>query len=219
MKISKKANNIVKFLVLFSALVPGEFASAGIINGNFTDRFTGWRREAIDVGTNTLTTITQPDFIYQPNFQLLTPSGTLLQTSSTEASPNDFWSVGISQQFTIDSPLNTGEQLQLSVDLSSYLSDLVVDFSFGQIEDLSSTDPLDPLDLSSGGIFDLTSWTGRTVLISFGVQDNDDLNDSVVIRSVKLEVVPASNIPLPNSAILMLSALALLRRNFFYKGA
>ncbi|GGD51843.1 PEP-CTERM sorting domain-containing protein [Lacimicrobium alkaliphilum] len=195
-------------MLLVAALGCSQFASADLMNSDFSDGFNGWQAEVTSYNLDTATDTTLSGDIFadfSDNFSL---SGDEVSLSTTASGNQEFWNIVLFQDFVVDS-LDAGQSLTLSLDISSQLTDELFDFSFAQLRNLQTNDVL---DLSSGGSFDISTWAGVNASLEFGVQDGDFiLGDSLSFSG--LSIMQSSTIPEPATLLLFgLGALALTRK-------
>lgn len=205
LNLSLSAHRSHRLLSALSLICCSPVVNASLLNTDFSNGFTGWQAEIsqYNLSTGTDSQSTGELFAgYTDNF-LLSANQVTLTTSTTGV--EDIWQVVMFQDFIL-SPASAGATWQLSVDISSSLSS-VSDFAFAQLRNLDTNDIL---NLSSGGSFDISQWTGVHASLEFGVVDNDFiLGDSLTISNLALR----QQIPEPSSLLLLtLGALALRRR-------
>lgn len=195
-------------MLLVSALGCSQFASAGLMNTDFSDGFNGWQAEITSYNLDTATDTTLSGDIFadfSDNFSL---SGDEISLNTTASASEELWNIVMFQDFVVDS-VDAGQSLMLSLDISSQLTDEAFDFSFAQLRNLQTNDVI---DLSSGGSFDISTWAGVNASLEFGVQDGDfNLGDSLSLSG--LSIMQSSTIPEPTTVLLFgLGALALTRK-------
>jgi len=174
-----------------------------LTNGNFASGFAGWSGEVIIDPATTPT----PATLTTPNYTLNT-GGALLTTSFLT---DGIYNVRLFQDFnipTLTSPLNT---LALNLSVGWTLSNPTgrnSDFASALLEDTGS--PL-LLDLTGGGTFDITSWAGKSVSLSFLVQDNAGIADTLQVGGIGItETVVNNNNTVPEPTGLMIFGISLL---------
>jgi len=203
-KIKRKKYTAVALAI---GLMWSGLSSAALTNGDFSSGFNGWEGEVTDLSFPTpVTTAVSPlPGSFSNNYTTPVSGGALLTTTTLD---NDIWSVGLFQDFSIDS-ISAGSTLQLSLDIAFSLSDTVGDFILAELSNSSST-----LDISAGGIFDITSWGGTNATLSFLVEDIDDISDSLSIANIAITEIPAT-VPEPTTVLLISAGLLAMRRKFF----
>lgn len=182
-------------------------SQASILNADFSQGFDHWQAQVSQFDPATNQSSTQSGNIaglFPESFSL---AGNSLTLSTTYQQDLENWSLVLFQDLQFDT-LASGQSLWLSLSVLSWLSSSD-DFYFAQLRDLATNDVL---DLTAGGNFDISSWTGRALTLEFGLQDNDfQLGDMLSISDLNLSI--ANNaVPVPATALLLLPALWLLRR-------
>jgi hypothetical protein len=205
---ASRAHRPLTAILLMSAFGYSQFASAGLMNNDFSDGFSGWQAEVTSYNLDTATDTTLSGDIFadfSDNFSL---SGDGVSLSTTASGSEEFWNIVMFQDFVVDT-VDAGQSLTLSLDISSQLTDGAFDFSFAQLRNLQTNDVL---DLSSGGSFDISTWAGVNASLEFGVQDGDfNLSDSLSFSG--LSIMQSSTIPEPATLLLFgLGAWALTRK-------
>ncbi|NOQ16462.1 MAG: PEP-CTERM sorting domain-containing protein [Methyloprofundus sp.] len=192
-------------LILSAGILWSSYASAALINGDFSSGFTGWQAETTDdIPPITATTLTPAN--YQIN-----SAGALLSTSYTT---NNIYGVKLYQDFNIPALSNINNTLALSLALNWTLSSNTgrnADNASALLEDTGSSLIL---DLAGGGTFDITDWAGKSVSLSFIVEDFDDIVDSLQVGNIAINetVVSTNNVPEPTSLMMLGVALLALRK-------
>lgn len=199
MKKKYNRTSIYTAITLAAGLMWSSHASAGLINGDFSSGFTGWQGDVNDpsdpFGSTLMpaapTTLTS-------NYQTALGITTLTTT-------DEYWSVALFQDFHIDS-IGAGSSLELSLDLSSNLSD-GFDFVFAQLEGALGT-----IALTSGSVYDITAWADASASLVFGIIDGDFVvGDTLTISNISI-TEKTSAVPEPSSLILIGAGLLTLRR-------
>ncbi|WP_016954270.1 PEP-CTERM sorting domain-containing protein [Catenovulum agarivorans] len=209
MKVLNKRIGACAPLVLAASLFWHQSASAGLINNDFANEFDHWNGEVVSYNyLADMDNVASGDITasYVDNFSTSAGSATLTTSFDDE---NDYWSVVLFQDFTFDiiAPSNS---LTLSLDVSYSLTDDFFDYAFVELLDLD--DNLAAIDLTSGGAFDVTDWSGVNASIQFGVIDGDfDVFDSITISNLTITET-TTDVPEPTSVALLLSGLLLLAR-------
>lgn len=176
-------------LLLTGTLCLPQLAHATLLNMDFSAGFTNWSAEIID---NSLGSALVDPTAYPDNF-----SSSINSVSLTTS--NDYWSVVLFQDLMF-SPTGAGLMLSLNVITATTADN---DFYFVQLRDLATDDIL---DLSNGGTFDISLWTGINLSFEMGIQDVDsDPVDLLTINNITLSQV---DVPAPSSVVLF--ALGLL---------
>ena len=182
-------------------------SQASILNPDFSQGFDHWQAQVSQFDPLSADSTTQTGAIaplFPESFSL---SGNSLTLSTAYQQDLENWSLVLFQDLQFDA-LASGQSLWLSLSVLSWLSS-ADDFYFAQLRDLATDDVL---DLTTGGSFDISSWTGRALTLEFGLQDNDfQLGDMLTISDLNLNIANNS-VPAPASALLLLPALWLLRR-------
>lgn len=183
------------------------FSQASILNPDFSQGFEHWQAQVSQFDPLTANSTTQTGAIaplFPESFSL---AGNSLTLSTSYQQDLENWSLLLFQDLQFDT-LASGQSLWLSLSLLSWLSS-ADDFYFAQLRDLATNDVL---DLTAGGSFDISSWTGRALTLEFGVQDNDfQLGDLLTISDLNLSI-SNNSVPAPATALLLLPALWLLHR-------
>jgi len=183
------------------------FTQASILNPDFSQGFEHWQAQVSQfdpqsANSTTLTGAIAP--LFPESFSL---NGNRLTLTTAYQQDLENWSLVLFQDLQFDE-LAVGQSLWLSLGVFASLSS-VDDFYYAQLRDLVTHDVL---DLSAGGSFDISSWTGRALTLEFGLQDNDfQLGDWLTISDLNLRLASHS-VPAPATALLLLPALWLLRR-------
>lgn len=189
-------------LILILALGPQAASAIGVTNGDFSSGFDGWLGEVTDTAFNTVTGISPLPGGYTNNFVL--DNGQAVLTTSTLT--DDIFAVYLYQPFTVDTAA-PGESLLLSFDLTPVLSDPGAgDAFFAWL--VYGPDPLDFNDLVGQAATDITFLSGQSVEIGFGIEDFDDLADTLTIDNVTI----SRQAPTPTTLALMLAGLLGLYR-------
>lgn len=183
------------------------WSQASILNPDFSQGFDHWQAQVsqfdpLSADTSTQTGPIAPLFpeSFSVNDNQLTLTTALQQNLEN-------WSLVLFQDLQFDM-LASGQSLWLSLKVLAALTSSD-DFYFAQLRDLATDDVL---DLTGGGSFDLSHWTGRALTLEFGLQDNDfQLGDLLSIRDLQLSIVN-NTVPTPATVLLLLPALWLLRR-------
>ena len=197
-------------ILLAGLLLTGQSASAGLVNPDFSAGFVGWEGEVIifDFGTGTDSTQSRGYHRRLPQ-QLRHQRQPGHPSQPPPDGASDTWSVLLYQDFMFD-PIAAGATLQLALSVATALTDSSLDFAFAQLRDLSGG--LATLDLSAGGVFDVTAWIGVNATLEFGVQDGDFvLPDSLTVSGITVTEQPGV-VPLPSSLLLLGLGLLVLRR-------
>lgn len=186
------------------------FSQASILNPDFSQGFDHWQAQVSQFDPAFNESSIQSGSIaglFPESFSL---AGNSLTLSTSYQQDLENWSLVLFQDLQFDA-LASGQSLWLSLSVLSWLSS-ADDFYFAQLRDLATDDVL---DLTTGGSFDISSWTGRALTLEFGLQDNDfQLGDLLTISDLNLSI--ANNaVPNPATALLLLPALWLLRRGRF----
>lgn len=184
------------------------WSQASILNPDFSQGFDSWQAQISQYDPATLTSSTQSGSLagsFPASFQL---AGNSLTLKTAVQQDLENWSLILFQDLQFETLLS-GQSLWLSLNVMALLSS-ADDFYFAQLRDLATDDVL---DLTAGGSFDLSSWTGRALTLEFGIQDNDfQLDDMLTISDLGLSVINHS-VPAPASVLLLLPGLWLLRRH------
>ncbi|RVU32065.1 hypothetical protein EOE67_19000 [Rheinheimera riviphila] len=183
------------------------FSQASILNPDFSQGFEHWQAQVSQFDPAANESSAQSGSIaglFPESFSL---AGNSLTLSTAYQQDLENWSLVLFQDLQFD-VLASGQSLWLSLSVLSWLSS-ADDFYFAQLRDLATDDVL---DLTAGGSFDISSWTGRALTLEFGLQDNDfQLGDMLTVSDLNLRI--ANNaVPAPATALLLLPALWLLRR-------
>ncbi len=197
-----RVNKCCKGLLLASGLLWWGTSGAALLNGDFSTDFSSWKGEVEDLGFSVTPLDPLPNLV-NGNFSIVSGAA-VLTTSSDAATPNDIWSVHLFQDFIVPTLSALGSTLELSLDLSSTVSDAMTDFVFAQLEDLA--DPLLTIDLLAGSPVDITAWAGRSASISFGVEDGDDTNDNLTIDNIQI-TEKIVTVPAPATLLLLATGL------------
>lgn len=184
-------------------------SQASILNPDFSQGFDHWQGQVSQFDPLSAESTTQSGSIaglFPESFSL---SGNSLTLSTAYQQDLENWSLLLFQDLQFDA-LASGQSLWLSLNVLAWLTDGGADdFYFAQLRDLATDDVL---DLTAGGSFDISSWTGRALTLEFGLQDNDfQLGDLLTISELNLRLANNS-VPAPASVLLLLPALWLLRR-------
>lgn len=183
-------------------------SQASILNPDFSQGFDNWQAQVSQFDPSTAESTSQSGYItalFPESFSL---QGDSLILSTAYQQDLENWSLLLFQDLQFDS-LATGQSLWLSLDVLALLSS-ADDFYFAQLRDLTTDDVL---DLTAGGSFEISSWTGRALTLEFGLQDNDfQLGDSLTVSGLALNTF-SNTVPSPATALLLLPALWLLRRS------
>ncbi|WP_143872177.1 hypothetical protein [Catenovulum sediminis] len=194
-------------VLLLCGLMINKMANAGLINQDFSSGFSNWHGEVVVYNfTSDSDTLDFGDIAgsYPENFE--TSSNTVTLNTSFDID-NDYWSIVLFQDFTVDN-ITAGNNLTLALDVSYRLTDDVFDFVFVQLFDLDNN--LSTIDLTAGGRFDLTAWSGANASIQFGVIDGDfDLFDSLTVANLSITETVA-DIPEPAALFIFIGGLILL---------
>ena len=184
-------------------------ANADFINTDFSNGFDNWQGEVLgfdytaapgledfaDVGDITAT--------YPDNFTLSGPAATVTTTADATS---DYYSIVMFQDAFLDI-LAPNESLWLSLGVSTSLTSAVDDFFFVQLRNLATDDVV---DLSAGGSFDITAFTGNNVTFEFGVQDNDFvLGDALTVSNISFDVT-ATDVSAPAGTLLAALGLGMM---------
>ena len=185
------------------------FSQASILNPDFSQGFEHWQAQVSQFDPLSANSTTQTGAIAPLFPQSFSLSGHNLTLTTALQQDMENWSLVLFQDLQFDA-LASGQSLWLSLNVLAWLSDGGVDdFYFAQLRDLASNDVL---DLTAGGSFDISSWTGRALTLEFGLQDNDfQLGDRLEISDLQLRITNNA-VPAPATALLLLPALWLLRR-------
>ena len=186
----------ILFCACLLALPSSSFGS--LINGDFSSLdFTGWQGEVTDIFINTTFVDPFPNG-FSENFDA--SSGQAILTTSTI--DTDIFSVFMFQQFALDT-VAAGESLLLSYDLSAVLTDQI-DAAFAQLNYGPSFS--NAIDLFSTPNVDVTFLAGQNVELFFGVEDLDDLNDSLTVDNL---VISRTTRPISEPSVLFLLSVGL----------
>lgn len=194
----------IPFLLGFSSIT-----QASILNPDFSQGFDHWQAQVSQFDPLSANSISHTGPIAPLFPQSFSLSGNSLTLSTALQQDLENWSLVLFQDLQFDA-LASGQSLWLSLNVLAWLTDGGVDdFYFAQLRDLASNDVL---DLTAGGSFDISSWTGRALTLEFGLQDNDfQLGDRLAISDLQLRITN-NTVPAPATALLLLPALWLLRR-------
>ena len=178
-------------------------ASAGLMNTDFSSGYSGWSGEVISYNYLSGMDSTETGNIFNQfgdNFLL---SGNEVTLTTSSDAMNDYWSVSMFQEATLAEDIQT---LALTVEAS--LTDPAADFFYVQLRDLTTDNVI---DLSAGGLFDISTWAGQSVSFEFGVMDFDFIPaDSIAVGDISLGY---ASVPAPATGLLLaLGALISLRR-------
>lgn len=199
----------LKLACLLICLSMNQHALAALMNNDFSHGFNDWQGEvviynydensdSIDVGDITGS--------YADNFSLVGNSVTLTTSFDDE---NDYWSVVLFQDFIVDT-IAANSTLTLSLDVFVELTSIFDDYVFAELLDLD--DNLAAIDLTAGGDFDITAWSGVNASIQFGVMDGDyDVFDSLTVSNLAITETLVE-VPEPATAIIFLMGIAALMR-------
>lgn len=202
--------------VFTAGLMFSHIAGAGLINGDFSSGFTGWQGEVTEDdgngGTNTVSVNPLPGS-YTDNYSTATGSA-VLTAASTATDP--VFGVALFQDFTIDT-IAAGSTLELSLDISASLTDPNGQVGFGDFitAQLESTG-MTTLDLSTGGVFDVTDWAGLAASITFYIEDGDYDTDTLTIDNIAFTEKTAA-VPAPATILLFTLGLAAMRKKLSAK--
>jgi hypothetical protein len=189
-------------LIVVCLLTPQAASAIGVTNGDFSSGFDGWLGEVTDIGFNTVTGISPLPGGYANSFVL--DNGQAVLTTSTLT--DGIFAVYVYQPFAVDTAA-PGESLLLSFDLTPVLTDPGAgDAFFAWL--VYGPDPLDFIDLVGQAATDITFLSGQSVEIAFGVEDFDDLVDTLTIDNVAI----SRQAPVPTTLALMLAGLLGLHR-------
>lgn len=196
-------------LLTLSLLLAAPSLKAMPMNGDFSAGFTGWAGEVTDIFFTTTPVDPLPG-AFSGNFDA--SSGAAVLTTSTLT--DDIFSVFMFQTFMVESAA-AGETLELSYDLTAALSDAGFgDLAFAQLNHGAGFGMT--IDLLAATSVDITFLAGTTVEFLFGVEDFDDLSDSLTVDNI-LITKTAAQIPEPGTLGLVLAGLLVIGRSKFLR--
>jgi hypothetical protein len=202
-------NSLFRVLFCVFWLFSSGLASAALINGGFSSGFTGWQGEVatFDNGTFVDSGLVAVDpGLVAANYSPVV-NGITLTTS--QVGLVDTYFVSLFQDFTIDS-IALGNTLGLSLDVVSNLTSVVDDLAAVQLTDLGGGLPV--LDLSAGGMFDVTAWVGATARLAILVSDGDfQLPESITVTNIAF-TERSGRVPAPAPCLLIGIGLLAMRR-------
>ena len=179
-------------------------AYANLMNTDFSAGFEHWQGEVLifdGVSDDTASGVGIPD-IFTDNFQL-SGNEVTLQTSFDD--PFEHWSVVLFQDVVFD-PVAAGSSLMISLDTLLGVTDNgpFGDLGFVQLRDLSTNDTL---DLTAGGLFDISTWIGVDATFEIGVQDGDfNLADLIQVSNLTV-FEQTAQVPTPTTLALFFLAI------------
>lgn len=204
-----KKFKLIKPTCLLLGVLTSQYASAALMNSDFSSGFDHWQGEVVTYNYDTnsdnydLGDITGS---YADNYMITGNSATLTTSFDDE---NDYWSVVLFQDFTVDT-ITADSTLTLSLDVEIELTSIFDDYAFVELLDLD--DNLTAIDLTTGGSFDITAWSGVNASIQFGVMDGDfDVFDSLTVSNLTITETLAK-VPEPSTVLIFLTGIALLIR-------
>lgn len=203
----KETKHLRHFFVLSILLLSATVAHAELLNTDFSNGFAHWTAEVMeyDIAQNSIN-VNSGDIasLYSENF--ITNGGTGVELSTFSDGNFDYYGITLSQDFRFIS-LTTGTSLELSVDVTNGATsdqDTVV----AGIFDASNNDLL--VDLSLGGVFNVTNLIGYDLFIQFSIIDDDLslLDAQLPFDFLKIENLSVQEcntlVPEPSSIVLML---------------
>lgn len=209
MKKTNKKFRLFKPTCFVLGLLTNQYASATLINSDFSSGFDNWQGEVVTYNyTDDNEIVSVGDIIdsFQVNFEASANSATIMTSFDDD---NDYWSVMLFQDFTVDN-IAEDSSLTLSLDVIFDLTNMFDDYAFAELLDLD--DNLTAIDLTSGGDFDITAWSGANASIQFGVVDGDfDVFESLTVSNLNITETPAE-VPEPSTLFIFLAGLIALTR-------
>ena len=202
--------------VFAAGLMFSHIAGAGILNGDFSSGFTGWQGEVTEddgSGFGNIVSVNPLPGSYTDNYSSASGSAVLTAASS---STDLVYGVSLFQDFTIDT-IAAGSTLELSLDITASLTDPDGNYGFGDFitAQLESTG-MTTLDLSAGGVFDVTDWAGLAASITFYIEDGDYATDTLTIDNIVFTEKTAA-VPAPATILLFTLGLAAMRKKLSAK--
>ena len=179
-------------------ILPGSLLAAPLTNGDFSAGFDAWSGEVTDIFFTTTPVDPLPG-AFVGNYDA--SSGEAVLTTTTFV--DDILSVILVQGFDVGS-VTAGNSLVLSYDLSVVLTS-VTDLALAQLSFGGGS----AIDLLGGSSVDITTLAGQTVELLFGVEDFDDLADTLSVDNIVItEVIAPAPAPVPGSLPLLMLGLA-----------
>lgn len=209
-------------LVLFAVSASfGSGASAGLMNADFSAGFTGWSGELCTFNATTLADSCYDDATMMPipplpvdpssySDNYILPGAGSAKISTSSAGDVDTYFVSLFQDFTVDA-IAPGSTLDLSLSVLTMLTTP----SNGAVQLIDNGGVLPTIDLTAGGIYDITSWVGASAQLALFVSDDDftlpALTDMITVSDITF--TETASVPEPGSLLLFgLGMAGLLRR-------
>lgn len=182
---------------VFGIMLPSSLLAAPLTNGDFSAGFDAWSGEVTDIFFTTTPVDPLPG-AFTDNYDASTGEAVLTTTTLVD----DIFSVILVQGFDVGS-VTAGNSLVLSYDLSVALTS-VNDLAFAQLSFGGGS----AIDLLGGSSVDITALAGQTVELLFGVEDFDDLADTLTVDNIVItEVIASAPTPVPGSLPLLMLGL------------
>lgn len=209
MKTINKKFRLFKPACFVLSLLTSQYASAALINNDFSSGFDHWQGEVVIYNYDTFSESAPIGDITGSYADNYTVTGNAATLSTSFDDENDYWAVTLYQDFTVNS-IAAGSSLTLSLDVVADLTDVFDDYAFAELLDLD--DNLAAIDLTAGGDFDITAWSGVNASIQFGVMDGDyEVFDSLTVSNLAITET-LSEVPEPATALIFLMGIAGLMR-------